>query len=320
MTLERDPDDLLTLARRGALSDTDERRLHALLAASPEARWLHQAGLGFDEEAPVRAGDDLRIARILARVEARRDPPRRLWLGVARAALVGVLVGGVAIGAVEGARDRLWPRATDRAADPVLETPTVSEVVQAPAAHGASRSDAHSASTSGVPARPSANPRSGAALEPALPDDTSAPEATSDAASLPSARFDDAQGPTAAPDADPVTAATLFASANRARMRGDVSGAIALYRDLAARFPRSSEAAASAVTLGVLHLERGEGAAALAAFKRARGTAEALWGEARALRTLGRGGEERGALERLLAAYPGSAYAASAHKRLAELP
>jgi tetratricopeptide (TPR) repeat protein len=115
------------------------------------------------------------------------------------------------------------------------------------------------------------------------------------------------------------TADALFASANRERIRGNAGGAIALYERLRAEFPRSTEAAACNVTLGVLYLQLGQAERALGAFRRSPATAEALWGQAQALRQLGRPQEERLVLEDIVRRHGGSAYAPAAQKRLAEL-
>ena len=83
------------------------------------------------------------------------------------------------------------------------------------------------------------------------------------------------------------------------------------------------EANLAELSLGNLLLQTGDASGALTHFRRAGSTgalgSEALWGEANALKKLGRSGEERQTLERLLARYPDGAYAKAARKRLGPL-
>jgi TolA-binding protein len=119
----------------------------------------------------------------------------------------------------------------------------------------------------------------------------------------------------------PVTAAGLYAAGNRARVAGDFNHAVELYRQLAQTFPQSAEANAAHLALGVLYLQQGQPSAALSELHQRRGSdAEALWTEAQALQKLGRSAEERAVLERLLHAFPSSAYVTAARRRLAEVP
>jgi hypothetical protein len=89
---------------------------------------------------------------------------------------------------------------------------------------------------------------------------------------------------------------------------------------------RGPEATLSLVSLGGLLLHNGSPAAALAQFDRYLGVAgprplavEALYGRGRALRALGRAGDEAQTWRRLLREHPGSPYAEHARRRLAEL-
>jgi len=128
-----------------------------------------------------------------------------------------------------------------------------------------------------------------------------------------------------AQDDGELTAAELFSNANQARRASDPARATRLYRLLQRKFPGSQEAQLSLVTLGSLQLNGGNAAGALATFNRylSHGgrslEAEALYGQAQALRQLGRSGEERSAWARLLARYPGSGYAPQARERLNSL-
>jgi TolA-binding protein len=120
------------------------------------------------------------------------------------------------------------------------------------------------------------------------------------------------------------TAAQLFASANLARRARDTDRAIALYERLQQVFPESPEARECSLILGTLQLERAP-AAALRQFRRYGSEtssafgADALWGEARALRNLGRTQAERDALSRLVSSFPNAPYADAARHRLREL-
>jgi TolA-binding protein len=129
----------------------------------------------------------------------------------------------------------------------------------------------------------------------------------------------------AEPRAAEPSSAALFADANRARASGDSAGAIRLYRQLQQRFPRSSEAALSELTLATLLLHTGDARSALNSFDNylGRGSrpldAEALVGRALSLRALGQRGQEVVAWRSVIDRYPGSSYARRAAERLAAL-
>lgn len=110
-------------------------------------------------------------------------------------------------------------------------------------------------------------------------------------------------------------AATLLQQARAARAGGEMAAAAALYRRLLEAYPRSSSAGPALVALGQVELARGRASAALDTFERylARGgplAEEAAYGRIEALRKLGRAADERAAIDRFLAKYPGSSYAA----------
>ncbi|WP_437877563.1 tetratricopeptide repeat protein [Sorangium sp. So ce513] len=122
------------------------------------------------------------------------------------------------------------------------------------------------------------------------------------------------------------TAEQLFREANDARRAGSTQRAIELYRALQRRFAGSPEATLSLVSLGSLLLDGGSSGAALAQFDRYLGVAgarplavEALYGRGRALRALGRPGDEAQTWRRMLREHPSSPYAEHARRRLAEL-
>lgn len=171
------------------------------------------------------------------------------------------------------------------------------------------------------------------APRPPAESDTKAPEAAAlPAAVRAAAPARERKTPTSSPadvsrgQADEtLTAAQLFSDANQARRASDSGRATQLYRLLQRKFPGSQEAQLSLVTLGSLQLNGGNAAGALATFNRYLNgggrslEAEALYGQAQALRRLGRIGEERRVWERLLARHPGSGYAPQARERLDSL-
>ncbi len=348
MSSDRDlADDLVVLARRGDLPRAEERRLRDALTASPETRVLFDAGRGFDEEAEVQPGDAARLERMVRNVEQRRRAVerRRASRRVAAAALAVGLTGALAVAAVQLGRSlsrASSERATDapRAPD-VPRAPARSarpEAARAPAslslapAGTAEPVEAHEAAAEGraepaLTSKPASQPppmaqrgshRSSPAFEQAPAASTMSQSADAPTASSTS-RFSDAPPVDAARE----TPAGLFAAANRARMSGDAPGAIAAYERLEAEFPSSPEATTATLSLGMLYLQQSRNDRALAAFEQsARGgapPAEALWGEAQALRRLGQVEDERAVLERLLRDHPASAYVAAARKRLSDL-
>jgi TolA-binding protein len=116
-------------------------------------------------------------------------------------------------------------------------------------------------------------------------------------------------------------AATLLRRARAARASGEMAEAASLYRRLLDVYPRSTSAGPAWVALGQVELSRGRARAALDAFDRYldRGggplAEEAAYGRIEALRKLGRAKEEQAAIERFLAKYPGSSYAAKLQRR-----
>lgn len=122
------------------------------------------------------------------------------------------------------------------------------------------------------------------------------------------------------------TAQSLFREANQARRSGDVARAVKLYQQLQRQFATTPEAQLSFVSLGRLLLESGSSAAALSQFDRYLGSgstkslaAEALYGRGRALKALGRQGDEAENWQRLLSSYPKSPYSGEARARLQTL-
>lgn len=323
-------EDWIVRAKRGGLSESEQRQFRELLASSSEARLLYEAGRAFDRESHVMPGDEARLERIAHRMQKRRLlrqrrlPIRALSLGVAAA----LLVAGAAVGAVN--YSRLWradaarsaqartaatrstSAATTRslknvgAASPVAPVPRESpEPAPALAPPGAQLTNATRALplAQALPA-PGANLTSESQPLPTAPASARAiieGSQPSHPTSVATARFEDER------PLSPVTqeASSLFTDANRARVRGDAALAAAQYERLIGQFPRSREALAARLSLGMLYLQQGRASQALAQFQTYLATsgplvAEALWGEAQALHGLGQIQDERRALERIV--------------------
>jgi len=342
-------EDWIARAKRGGLSESEQRQFRELLDSSIEARLLYEAGCAFDRESHVMPGDDARLERIAHRMQKRRllrqrrMPIRALSLGVAAA----MLVAGVAVGAVN--YSRLWRAATAHSAQArtaatrstsAATTRSLKEVgpawpVELDPSEPTERAQALPAPSAQVtqatqlvpPAQalptpsaqvlhatqllPPAQASTRLALEGSLPSHPS---------SLATGRFEDER------QLPPVTqeASTLFTDANRARVRGDAARAVAQYERLIGEFPRSREALAARLSLGMLYLLQEHPGQALLQFQTYRASsgplvAEAVWGESQALHNLGQIQEERRTLERIVRDYPHSPYATSAQSRLSQL-
>lgn len=321
MTQNRDfIDDLLVRARRGALSDAEQGELEQELQGSFEARLLFAAGLGFDAEASVEPGDDELVARMAARAQRPAMPEKRSRTRYfVQGALAGALATGLAIAGVQELRSRFRAAETRSVVveRPAMPAPGVKPAPRAPAAEPLPRI------TEEPPPAVATEPPGVVAPLPHPSPRLKDPSATPPAAAVTPPPTPAAQAFADAP-VTPQTAAELFGAANRARVQGDLSHAVTLYRQLEATFPRSPEANAAHLSLGVLYLQQKQPAAALAQLRQRRAAgnaseAEALWTEAQVLRQLGRSAEERAALERLVQGFPGSAYIGTANRRLAEL-
>jgi TolA-binding protein len=122
-----------------------------------------------------------------------------------------------------------------------------------------------------------------------------------------------------------MSAPELFRAANGARRSNDTERAIALYRELETRYPRSEESRVSYATLGSLLLDRGDARSALDGFNQylARGDSalgeEALVGRALAFQRLGARDGETAAWQEVLRRFPASVHARVAKARLLEL-
>ena len=124
---------------------------------------------------------------------------------------------------------------------------------------------------------------------------------------------------TTGPDLE--SAPVLFRRANELR-KSDWDAAAALYERLALRHTESREAGVAEMALGKHALSEGRALKAVQwfeAYQHREGgelAAEAIWGEARALQSLGETARARELWTRLIEQYPASAYAAAAREQL----
>jgi TolA-binding protein len=301
-----DLDDLSARARRGLLREAELRELDRRLEGSHEAGLAHRAGLQFDAEDLVLAGDEALVARINQRLLTGSRPQRR-----SRFRAVALVVGGVCTtvaaaaagpALVEGV-EALWQR--DFAVDIPFYTPAPTRPSRPPRA---------AKQRQGVPEdQPAALPLA------APPPSQAAPSVPVPSVPQAASRTGRAPRPLGAPD----TSATLFAQASLARRQGDLPRAMALYAELSKRFPGTAEADSAEMALGTLSLQSGAAAPALGHFERylaarpgGQLAVEALWGKTRALEALGREDEARRDLQLLVDRYPRSTYATAARAKL----
>jgi TolA-binding protein len=131
----------------------------------------------------------------------------------------------------------------------------------------------------------------------------------------------DSTSPAEADGPDLESAPALFRRANELR-QSDWDAAAALYERLALRQTESREAGVAEMALGKHALAEGRAVKAVQwfeAYQRREGgelAAEAIWGEARALQSLGEVARARELWTRLIEQYPASAYAAAAREQL----
>lgn len=294
MTANGEPvEDLIARARRGEVSPAERRRLEVALHTSLEARLLYEAGLAFDREASLRPGDEALVERIASRVVG--APRRRLlpsW--IAAAAVLTSAAAAVAawtvVGTAPAAVHSLAPAGVVRAGSSIVNRARL---------------------TSAAPGRLTDEQQK--APFPA--------EARAAAERLGAPASERAARPATKPEAQAETPAALFKRANLARREGHLVEALQAYERLQRQFPDSNEAVFSHLTVAELQLRRGNPGSALReyrAYEAAGGdlTDEALWGQAKAFRALGRTGEEREVLKRLLERVPKSVYSGSAQQRL----
>jgi len=293
------PDSLVTRARAGTITLAERRQLDAHLLHCASCRLTLQLGYDFDQVLSEQPGDELLAARIAAVVAGR---PKRVvrGRGLAVAAALLLLVSASAVAVAAGPTLlRAW-RAwrAPAVAEPPRPIPAAevklipAEIPVAPTVEAAVDAPPEPEPVVPVPSSPGRVHRP----RPSVPEHVAA-----------------------APTAD-----ELFATANARRRSGDVSSARALYIDLQKKYPTSSSATVSHVSLGRLFLDRlHDPASALAQFdgylaQSAHATLaeEALFGRATALMRLGRHDEERATWQRLMLRFPASVYSERAAARL----
>lgn len=122
----------------------------------------------------------------------------------------------------------------------------------------------------------------------------------------------------------PAAPPDMLGYARSLRASGDFRRAADVYRRIHAADPQSPSGRAALVSLGELLLSLNDAQGALRAFDSYLGRGgslaqEALFGRARALRTLNRPAEERAAIDRFLAAYPNAPQSRVLRSRLAAM-
>jgi TolA-binding protein len=301
---ELEPLDLVARARHGALSPMEQDALDQALATSATLRMVYEVGSALDLMTRVRSSDAALLDRVIDGALTKREtrvPRRRPRLAAALAATLALASAAAATRQV-----LVW-----RSQDGLVEPPRVA----------------------GTPS--AASNRNSGGLAPKVP--ARAALAVSEAASAtaaepsggpseppPAPRLREARG-AAEPSREKGTAGSLFREAGAARRAGELARARALYAELERRFPSSSEARVSRVSLGKLLLSAGnarEAEDSFAQYLRSGATAlreEALVGRADALMALGRSAEESSVRAELVRRYPASVYANRARERIAEL-
>ena len=315
------PTGLIVKERRNELSPLERRALQVHLAKCASCRAWQQIGRDFDSSAVATADDAAIVQRIVASVrDASIAPTSRVMRPKAARSTKPVhwiLLAALASSAAAAAAVTGWqiareipPPEVDRAltenlADAARRTPMRTERNESQAAGETLVADGRSQDdlsvedvTQSKPLRPTAG------------------------TAIPSGESNSAIGGSNAA----ATALSMYREANQARRNGDVSRAIALFRQLQQTFPRSAEARLSNVALGGALLDSGAIREALQQYDRYLASngqkalaAEALYGRARALGKLSNRTEERATWQRLTREFPRSPYSATAARRLEAL-
>jgi len=295
-------EDLSPLARRGALSQAESRRLDVYLNASEEARELHEIGTEYDQMRTERPGDDALLRRMSERVLERhaRQPQTKTRVRWGRGVTwvaVGMLIASMA--GASAWKYRAWGQST------AILVPMV------PTAH------VKPAVTRGSEGKPAAPGPSSTEPSPSM-NAQHPPVGTRHAVSL-----GEPPAASSTPNRETEDARTLFSHANAERKSGDLHEALASYERLRQAYPASPEARLSSVLSARLDLRSGDATSALAHFERYLAAEpngalaeEALQGKAQALGSLGRTAEEQEAWRLLLRRFPKSVQAQTARERL----
>lgn len=309
------PEALLDRALRGTLSTDDRPVLREHVRECPECALALHAARDFAAEAAPRAGDEDKLARLVAgameRLEGEASVAQLPHQGTGpRVGLVSAPTPIVPFARGPSRPSRRWAVLAVLAATFVVvgavAAVTVPTLLRAPAA---------------APSTPMPPPSE----VPSAREEPAAPPATTPApSSAPAPPSEPPVVPTASAPR-PESAAALFTRANEARRRGDAGECVRLYRQLQRTYPGSSEAHQSHLGLGRLLLDRqGDAAGALREFDLylAGGGGlreEALVGRALALGRLGRRAEERAAWQAILDGNPRSIHAPRAKERIEQL-
>jgi TolA-binding protein len=299
-------DDLLIKRRRGALTAAEGRRLDTARRAAPEYDLALLAHDVFEADGSSQPDDAERLRRLVEGVE-RRMPrlPRASgrWRTLLRRLAPPLFVAGAAAASI-GELTRPEPSAPLPSATPPLPTPSIRVGSAQPSA-----------------ASPVASP---APPPPPLRPEAAKPEAAKPEIAPIARPIAPARTPPASPGSitsNPESAQSLFRRANRLRPV-DWPAAAALYAEVVRRHPASNEAGVSEVALGKWSLAQGRSGDALEWFRAhlrrppSALMAEALFGEASALESLGSHTEARAPWRQLLERYPASPYADVARQRL----
>jgi TolA-binding protein len=308
-------DHRLVLARRGALSASEWQDFAAHLSTCADCRIAWRFSADFAGSAGAVPGDERIIARAAkaalgATALGATTMPRvrRIRLAFATAAML--VAASVASGAV-ALRSRYFA-SFGRSAEPAPGSRAVYKAISPSEAKGPAQEFAE-------PAQPLM--AESTAVEPP-PQPTHSLAKDKKPRRLASVSLSaDLEPPPATPSQTPGLdgAHVVFAQAVRARQEGRFQDAIASFRTLQAQFPDTPPALVSLVSLGDLSLRVGSPSEALASFesyvRRVPSGAlvpEALAGEARALKALGRAQESEQTWRDLARRFPGSPYARGA--------
>ena len=304
-------DDRVARARQGALSAEEWQELAGHLATCPDCRITWRLAVDFEHSAATAPGDE-RLVERATRLALSSTSGRRIdWFGLGIAAAVTLAAASVASGALM-LRGR-------HAAEPTDGRSTVRSAGRVPSPGSSGRALV---------------PDPGAALPPVLlgPAVGTSPRpeqeeagGTPRPASQRGAERPLRQATVAVPGAPPPSVAmlepplaledatTLFARALAERAHGQREAAVATFRSLQRRFPKTPEAVLASVSLGDLLLDAGRPADALLACEQYLASApsgalapEAWAGRARALTALGRHAEADAAWREIARRFPPS--------------
>lgn len=297
-------DNRATRARQGALSTTEWQEYTTHLAACADCRVTWRVMIDFEQSAAPAPGDE-RLLERAAKLALAGSRGRRVHaVRVGAAATITLLAAGVASGAILSRvrradisvahSDPAHParvRARRPAASSAIQSVAATEFGALPVPVPAPAPPALAAAEAPQPAGAGAKAMRRAAGPPAaVADHTDAPQPSEDAP-------------------------TLFARAVIEREQGRTFAALATFRSLQSRFPRSPQGVLSLVSLADLALDTGDAATALVAFEQYLAAApsgtlvpEALVGRARALTSLGRATEADAVWREIARRFPSSRY------------